>query len=115
MHVGHIYTLTEAKKYGDVLIVAIARDEMILKKGRTPIHPQEYRQLLVNALKPVDFAILGGNDPKEVVGKVKPDVIVYGYDQKPFLKPKGVKIVKLKEHIDDHKFKSSIILKRLGL
>src|SRR5271157_5340198 len=40
IHIGHVVTLTEAKTHGDVLVVAVAMDEHIRKKGRAPIHPQ---------------------------------------------------------------------------
>jgi hypothetical protein len=46
---------------------------------------------------------------------VKPDVIVYGYDQKEFLNPKGVEVVKLSKKIDDSKFKTGKIIDELGL
>jgi cytidyltransferase-like protein len=115
LHIGHILTLTEAKGYGDVLIVAIAKDEHIRKKGREPVHSIEYRKIMVECLKPVDLAVIGFDKPERMVGLVKPDVIVYGYDQKESLKPKGVKIVKLERKIDDSKFKTGKILEGLGL
>ncbi len=115
LHIGHICTLTEAKKYGDFLVVVIARDDHIMKKGRKPIHSQEYRAKIVEALKPVDAVVLGEDNPKKVVEMIKPDVIVYGYDQPEFLKPEGVEIVKLKEHVEPEKFKTNRIIKELGL
>lgn len=115
LHIGHIYTLTEAKKHGDFLVVVIARDEHISKKGRKPIHSQEYRARMVEALKPVDAVVLGEDDPKKLVELIKPDVIVYGYDQPEFLKPEGVRIVRLKEHVEEEKFKTNRIIKELGL
>lgn len=115
LHMGHLLTLTEAKKHGDFLVVVVAKDEHISKKGRKPIHSQEYRARMVEALKPVDAAVLGEDDPKKLVELIKPDVIVYGYDQGEFLKPEGVKIVKLAEHIEPEKFKTNKIIKELGL
>jgi len=114
LHIGHLYTLEQAKKYGDFLVVVVGSDEHIIKKGRKPIHSQEYRARMVAALKPVDAAVLGGKDPSKIVEKIRPDVIVYGYDQKPFLKPKGVKIVKLKKRVEEKRFKTNKIIKRLG-
>ena len=115
LHIGHIVTLGDAKAHGDVLIVAIAKDEHIRRKGREPVHHIEYRKILVECLKPVDLAIEGFDDPKKMIGLVKPDVIVYGYDQKDSFRPKGVKIVKLERRIDDTKFKTGKILEGLGL
>ncbi|MEM3422207.1 MAG: adenylyltransferase/cytidyltransferase family protein [Candidatus Bilamarchaeaceae archaeon] len=115
LHAGHIYTLAQAKKYGDKLVVVVANDDYIRKKGREPIHTQEYRAFMVKAIRYVDEVILGGKNPEDIIKKVKPDVIVYGYDQKPFINPKGVKIVKLKKHIEKNNLKTSNILKKLGL
>jgi len=115
IHIGHVVTLTEAKKHGDVLIVAIARDSHIRKKNREPIHPLEYRRIMVEALKPVDLAIGGFPDPHTMIRYVKPDVIVYGYDQKETIKPAGVQVIKLVKSIDDKKFKTGRIIEELGL
>ncbi len=115
LHIGHLLTLNEAKAHGDVLVVAVANDDHIRKKGREPIHQQEYRKMMVEALKPVDIAISGFEDPKKMLEVVKPDVIVYGYDQKPFLKPEGVEVVQLTNKMDETKFKSGKIIETLGL
>ncbi len=115
LHLGHIYTLNEAKKHGDVLVVTIATDELVKKKKGKLIHSQEYRAKMVEQLKPVDLVLLGIETPEKTFERVKPDVIVYGYDQKPFLQPPGVKIVQLKEHLEAEKFKTSKIIKELGL
>jgi len=69
----------------------------------------------VQALKPVDLAILGGDEMEETFKRVGPDLIVYGYDQKPFLKPMGVKVVRLKSRVNPEKAKTSKILRMLGM
>lgn len=115
LHIGHIVTLSEARKEGDFLVVAIASDDHIRKKGREPVHPIEYRKILVENLKMVDLAIAGFRDPKEMLDLVKPDVIVYGYDQKDFLKPQGVKIVKIQKHLEEAKYKSGKIIEKIGI
>ncbi len=115
LHMGHVYTLSEAKKHGDVLVVSVATDELIKKKKGKLVHSQEYRAKMVEFLKPVDLALLGIETPEKTLARVQPDVIVYGYDQKPFLQPEGVKIVQLKEHFEEEKFKTSRIIKELGL
>jgi len=51
IHPGHISTLNAAKALGDVLVVVVATDNTAVKmKKRRPIHSQEQRQELVNAL-----------------------------------------------------------------
>lgn len=115
IHMGHIYTLTQAKKLGDILIVAIAKDSHISKKGRKPIHSQEYRANMVEMLKPVDLTILGMEKPEDLVSKVHPNIIVYGYDQPDFIKPEGVEIIKLTESVDKDNLKTQKIIDKFGL
>lgn len=81
LHLGHIHYLTEARKFGDELVVVVATDVMVAKRKHQPIIPQEQRLALVAALKPVDAAILGSPvDQYHSVAAVKPDVIALGYD-----------------------------------
>ncbi|MFH1685623.1 MAG: adenylyltransferase/cytidyltransferase family protein [Candidatus Micrarchaeota archaeon] len=115
LHIGHIFTLEEAKKQGDLLIVAVAKDEMIRKKNREPIHEQDYRKIMVGSLKMVDLALSGFENPQDMIEFIRPDVIAYGYDQKEFLKPNGIEIIKVSKKIDDRKFKTRKILEDLGL
>lgn len=86
LHPGHYELLKFCKSLGDELIVIIARDETVKKiKGRKPIIPEEQRKIMVEALKPVDKAILGSLKNKlEPILKLKPDVIVLGPDQTTF-------------------------------
>ena len=114
LHAGHIFFLQKAKSFGDVLVVSVAKDKHIIKKGRAPSHSQTYRKYLVESIKYVDYAILGRDDPKEILKLVNPDVIVYGYDQTPFLKPKGVKIIQLTDKLNPHIFKTSKLLSHMN-
>ena len=87
IHVGHVKFLKECKKLSreSKLIVVIARDSSVLKdKGKHPIINETDRKCIVASLKPVDEAILGneGPDKLKIVEKIKPDMIVLGYDQK---------------------------------
>lgn len=115
LHAGHLYTLSEAKKYGGFLVVVVATDDLVTRGKRTPIHSQEYRRMMVSALKPVDLALVGLKKPEQMLKLIKPDVIVYGYDQSPFLEPSGVKIVQLKKSVEKDKFKTNKIIKELGI
>ena len=83
LHPGHIYYLTEAKKLGDYLIVVIARDATVRKlKGHDPIVPDILRLQIVQALKPVDKAVLGNvNSHFDILDEIRPDIIALGYDQ----------------------------------
>ena len=115
VHIGHIHTLSEAKEKTDVLVVVVAQDKHIRNKKRKPLHSQEYRRVLVQALKPVDLAILGGENMEETFERVEPDIIIYGYDQKAFLEPEGVEVIRIKSRVDPEKVKTRKILKKLGI
>jgi len=115
LHMGHVYTLTEAKKRGDILVVSIATDELVKKKKGKLVHSQEYRARMVEFLKPVDVVLPGIETPMKTFDRVRPDVIVYGYDQKPFLQPEGAEVIQLKEHLEKGRFKTSRIIRDLGL
>ena len=81
MHAGHLYLIYEAKKQGDVLIVALNSDASIKKyknKNRPILHLQ-YRLQMMAALEFVDFVTwFDETDPIEVLKKIKPDVHVNG-------------------------------------
>lgn len=87
LHYGHLRYLEEARKLGGEnaeLIVVVARDSTLTKKkGRTPFMREDHRRALVEALKPVDRAILGevNMDIEGVIREVNPDIIALGYDQ----------------------------------
>ncbi|MBE8540295.1 adenylyltransferase/cytidyltransferase family protein [Geoglobus acetivorans] len=81
IHPGHIRFLEEAKKLGDYLIVIVARERNVRHKPK-PIIPEEQRVRVVEALKPVDMAILGDEeDIFKPIEELKPDVIALGHDQ----------------------------------
>ncbi len=83
IHPGHIHTLNAAKELGDVLVVVVATDKTAQKmKNRTPLHNQEQRRILVNALSMVDCSIVGHEDDIfKTVEMVRPEIIALGYDQ----------------------------------
>ncbi|MDO8537731.1 MAG: adenylyltransferase/cytidyltransferase family protein [archaeon] len=84
LHEGHLSYLEQARKLGDRLVVIIGRDKNVKKsKGMLPIMNEKHRLRIIQALKPVDEAILGQDkDFFQSVINVKPDVIALGYDQK---------------------------------
>ena len=83
IHPGHIHTLNDAKKLGDVLVVVIATDKTAVKmKKRKPLHNAELRRELVSSLTMVDLCIIGDEeDIFKTVDLVKPEIIALGYDQ----------------------------------
>ncbi len=83
LHPGHIYFLAEAKRLGDELVVVVARDSTARKFKHEPITTESSRVQLVQALKPVDRAILGheGGSIYDILEEIRPDVIALGFDQ----------------------------------
>jgi glycerol-3-phosphate cytidylyltransferase/FAD synthetase len=83
IHPGHIHTLMAAKDLGDVLVVAIATDKTAEKmKKRLPLHSQDQRKMLVDALSVVDVGIVGNEeDLFKTVDLIRPQIIALGYDQ----------------------------------
>jgi len=111
LHSGHLHYLQEAKSLGDELYVVVATDATVRKRKHEPITPERMRVELVQALKPVDKAILGVEGDKfETVRRIDPDIIALGYDQafdesklETELRKRGLKarVVRLSKHEDD--------------
>ncbi|MEM2884500.1 MAG: adenylyltransferase/cytidyltransferase family protein, partial [Thermoproteota archaeon] len=83
IHVGHVATLSAARRLGDMLVVVVARDSYVRRtKGKDPVNGESMRLGVVRSLKPVDAAVLGGDeDIYKVVERIGPDLIALGYDQ----------------------------------
>jgi FAD synthetase len=109
IHLGHVHFLEKAKDLGDELVVIVARDSTAKKMKHQPITPEGMRVELVQALKPVDRAVLGYEDDIfRIITEIRPDIIALGYDQRfdedelrKELKKRGmqVKVVRL-PHLD---------------
>lgn len=82
LHPGHLYFLREARKLGDELWVVVARDTTARRFKHEPFVPEESRVQMVDALKPVDRAVLGNEGSiYEILDEIRPDVIALGFDQ----------------------------------
>ena len=82
IHLGHLHYLEEARKLGDELYVVIATDNTVRTIKHEPITNENIRLKIVEALKPVDKAVLGYEDDRyKIVEELKPDIIAIGYDQ----------------------------------
>lgn len=83
LHVGHARYLKEAKKTGDVLVLALNSDASVRAiKGETrPLIPEEERAYMVASLEAVDYVtIFSETTPLELIDYLKPDVLVKGGD-----------------------------------
>lgn len=82
LHFGHATFLNEAKKQGDLLLVALESDEAILKrKGRMPIHTQAQRALMLSGVRHIDYILMlpfmsDHTQYDELVLQTRPHVIV---------------------------------------
>lgn len=80
IHAGHHDFLRNARKYGQRLVAVVARDCNVKKKKPRVIHSERERLALVSHF--VDEAFLGSEeDFYAPIKKMRPDVIVIGYDQ----------------------------------
>lgn len=85
LHKGHIHLFREAKKWGDVLIVAVNDDASIKKfKGRwRPIFPLEERLEILEAIEEIDYLVSFSEEtPQKIISLLLPDVLVKGGDWK---------------------------------
>ena len=83
IHVGHTRYLQEAKKYGDIFIVAVNSDSSVrsLKGDSRPIVHEDERAEVLAALGCVDYVtIFSELDPLKLITYLKPDFLVKGGD-----------------------------------
>jgi rfaE bifunctional protein nucleotidyltransferase chain/domain len=84
LHVGHLWSLEQAKRLGDVLIVGVNSDASVrrLKGPGRPIVPQRERAELIAGLWPVDVVfIFSDPTPNRWLTMIKPHIHVKGADR----------------------------------
>ena len=86
IHAGHVGYLREAKRLGDVLVVAVnSDDEVRRQKGEgRPIYPEADRKEIVAELESIDY-VISFPEPTahEIIRAIRPDVYVKGGDYEP--------------------------------
>ncbi len=83
LHRGHIYSLSEAAKEGDYLIIGLNADVSVkrLKGESRPMNNEQSRALVLASLVMVDAVITFEEDtPLELIKSIMPDVLVKGGD-----------------------------------
>ncbi len=83
LHAGHTRYLREAKKLGDVLILALNSDDSVrsIKGPNRPIVPEAERAEVVASLESVDYVtVFSELTPLELIEFLQPTVIVKGGD-----------------------------------
>jgi len=86
LHVGHVRYLSEARKLGDVLVVAINSDRSVreLKGPSRPVVGEGERAEMLAALRCVDFVVVFDDiSPRALIASLLPDVLVKGGDYTP--------------------------------
>jgi D-beta-D-heptose 7-phosphate kinase / D-beta-D-heptose 1-phosphate adenosyltransferase len=83
LHAGHVDYLTEARQYGQRLIVAVNDDASVnrLKGAGRPINTIDRRMTMLAGLSAVDWVVsFAGDTPEDLIRTIQPDVLVKGGD-----------------------------------
>ncbi len=83
IHAGHIASLAAARSLGDALVVLVNSDASVrrLKGPGRPVHRQDDRVAVLEALAGVDAVLVfDGDDPREALAELRPDVWAKGGD-----------------------------------
>jgi D-glycero-beta-D-manno-heptose 1-phosphate adenylyltransferase len=83
LHEGHIYSLSQAAKEADILVVGLNSDSSVrkLKGEHRPINNEHSRSLILASLLIVDVVVIFKEDtPLELIKVVQPDIFLKGGD-----------------------------------
>lgn len=81
LHLGHLNYFKQAKRYGDYLIIVVARDKTKKDQKKTTVFTEKERLKLIQSLKIVDEAVLGYQENHfKIIQEKKPGIICLGYD-----------------------------------
>jgi D-beta-D-heptose 7-phosphate kinase/D-beta-D-heptose 1-phosphate adenosyltransferase len=83
LHPGHIYSLSQAAKEADYLVVGLNADASVkkLKGENRPVNNEQSRALLLAALQMVDAIVIFDEEtPLDLIKTLLPDVLVKGGD-----------------------------------
>ena len=83
LHDGHRYLLSEAKKFGDILVVGINSDLSVkrLKGSSRPVQFIADRVAALKCLPTVDFVLEFEEDtPLDLIKRIRPYIVVKGSD-----------------------------------
>ena len=86
LHGGHVRLFHEAKKRGDVLVVALNSDASVrrLKGPSRPLFPLRERLEILAAVADIDYLTsFGEPTPQKIIAALLPDVLVKGGDWGP--------------------------------
>jgi len=83
LHRGHVTYLTFARNQGDALVVGLNTDASVKtnKGDDRPINNEEDRAFVLGSLRAVDYVVyFGDKEPKDIIAKILPQVLVKGSD-----------------------------------
>jgi len=83
LHLGHVTYLQEARRQGDLLVVALNSDASVkrIKGPLKPLLPLAERAEMLSALSCVDYVTFFEEDnPFNVIQVLRPDVLIKGGD-----------------------------------
>ena len=83
LHVGHVRYLREARKAGDLLVVALNSDASVraIKGAKRPLVPQRQRAEVIASLEAVDYVTLfDETTPLKLIEYLRPDCLIKGED-----------------------------------
>src|SRR3990170_6290960 len=92
LHPGHTRFLEEAKKQGDILIVALNSDTSTRRnKGpHRPIQKQQFRAEVIAALASVDYVTFFSElTPEKIIREIQPDIWAKGIEYKNKFMPEA--------------------------
>ena len=81
IHLGHIKFIEQARRLGDVLVVAINSDASVrkLKGPPRPVLGEEERAAILASLDAVDFVVIfAESTPEKLLSILQPDILVKG-------------------------------------
>ena len=92
LHRGHVTYLEQAKRLGDVLVLALNSDDSVrrLKGADRPLNSADDRAAVLAALSCVDhLAVFDEDSPRRLLEVVRPDLYVKGGDYTPQMLPEA--------------------------
>jgi rfaE bifunctional protein nucleotidyltransferase chain/domain/rfaE bifunctional protein kinase chain/domain len=120
LHRGHVAYLEQARRLGDVLIVALNSDASVarLKGPDRPVNPEADRASVMAALRCVDHVVIFSEDtPISLLELVRPEVYAKGGDYTPQMLPETPVVrrlggeVRVLDYLSDHS--TSAIVRRI--
>lgn len=121
LHRGHIAYLAQARRLGDVLVVAVNGDAGArrLKGPGRPVNPAADRAAVVAALSSVDHVVVFDEDsPVELIRSLRPDCYVKGGDYTESMLTEAAEVracggeVRIVDYVPDHS--TSAVIDRIA-